>query len=270
MNKAQTIIKYLALAFAIFLIVSIFSTIFNILNCLAIIIDNTSKKEDINITKYELPSSTSILDIDLAYTNLNIKNGENLYIETNDNIDYQIKNNKISIKDKKKKFLSKTEYITTLYIPEDLKFDYINLSTGAGKVTIDNLISNNINFKLGAGLVEIETLRISSSAKIESGAGKFTLNNGYLKNLDFEMGIGEANLTTDLSGYTKIESGIGTLNLNIINNKDNFKFDIATSIGKIKVNNEAITSNTIIGYGQNTVKINGGIGTMNINFFEEE
>ena len=107
MTNAQKIIKYLAIAFAIFLIVTIISTITATLFALSGIL---GLKKDIekNInsemvtTDFE-NTDISTLYIDIEFTNLTIKNGELLKIETdNSNIICNQDNKKLLIKEKNK------------------------------------------------------------------------------------------------------------------------------------------------------------------------
>ena len=83
MSSIQKIIKYFALAFALILIVSIISTIMAICMQLASIFNSDpSGNLDSNIINGE----ANVLEIDVNYSNLTIKQGENLNIETNNSI----------------------------------------------------------------------------------------------------------------------------------------------------------------------------------------
>ena len=93
MTSAQKVIKYLAIAFAIFLIVSIISTVTAALFALSGIL---GLKQDIEENMNSEMAATSLensdittLDIEVAFTNLTIKTGDSLKIETNNsNIEY--------------------------------------------------------------------------------------------------------------------------------------------------------------------------------------
>ena len=103
MTTAQKIMKYLAIAFAIFLIVSIISLIlFGVYALSGVLglkdnskIDVSSNMQTVDIgNKENIVNLTDItsLDIEVKYTNLIIKNGDTFYYETNnDNIIYKDK-----------------------------------------------------------------------------------------------------------------------------------------------------------------------------------
>ena len=80
MSEAQRIIKYLAIAFAIFLIFNIFSLIFYGLSSLSNIFDEDEKL--VNKLKVIEVNDASLLSVDISTTNLTIKSGNVLNVET--------------------------------------------------------------------------------------------------------------------------------------------------------------------------------------------
>ena len=118
MTSIQKVIKYLAIAFAIFLIVTIISSITAAIFALSGIL---GLKQDIEQSMNSEMVTTDLenndirtLDIEIAFTNLTIKTGENLKIETDNNsINYKQENQKLEIKEKNKKWI-------TNYVEKDL------------------------------------------------------------------------------------------------------------------------------------------------------
>ena len=86
MTQTQKIIKYIAIAFAIFLIVTIISAIlsgiYGLSNALGLRNDNKLVINGTTILGIE-DDNIIALDIDVAYTNLIIKKGDTLKAETN-------------------------------------------------------------------------------------------------------------------------------------------------------------------------------------------
>lgn len=94
MNKGQTIIKYAAIAFAVYLICEIFLILANIIG----LVGNGFKYED---KKIKMPESEAYLVVNLATSNLIIKEGDTFdYIINNKEITAEKDNNKIIIKEK--------------------------------------------------------------------------------------------------------------------------------------------------------------------------
>ncbi len=87
MTTAQKVIKYLATAFAVFLIITIISAILSggyaLLSALGLIHTNKDiVTESLKVISREVKEVTT-LKIDLAYTNLDIKTGDDFKVETN-------------------------------------------------------------------------------------------------------------------------------------------------------------------------------------------
>ena len=144
MTEAQKVIKYLAIAFAVFLIINIFSAMFYGLNSLSNIFD-----EDNNITNelkdVDINSSVSILSIDVSSANVTIKPGNILNVETdNDDIKVRQENNKIYIEENINWFKFNNNFNIVITVPSSLVFDAVAVDTGAGKLDINNLTTDNL------------------------------------------------------------------------------------------------------------------------------
>ena len=269
MTSGQKIIKYIAIAIAIFLIINIIGIILTIFAGLGIFfnvkeaITNTENFEEV-IDNYPIEEITN-LDIEINYSKLEIKNGDTFKIECNNEKIYtEKKGNKIEIKEKNNWFNKQETSNITIYIPENKIFERTEIEAGAGEINIDKLQTNNLTFSIGAGKVQINELEVFEKAEIEGGAGKADIISGELHNLDLEMGLGELNLTTKLIGNSVIEQGIGKLSINLTDNIENYKIRTSKGLGSITIDgNEAQDGNTY-GNGENNIRIEGGMGAIEI------
>lgn len=273
MTTVQRIIKYLAIAFAIFLIVTIFTSVLAVINGLAGVL-GLRNEEKVNISAGEISGmdfenkDIAIIEIDIAYANLKIKNGDNLRAETNSNYIECIQDgNKLKIEEKDHKWLSNSnDSELCVYIPQDLEFEKIEINTGAGEINIEKIVTKKLSFELGVGETRINTLNVSDDADIGGGAGKITIESGVINNLEFDMGIGEANISAKLTGKNKIDSGIGSLNINVNGNKEDYEITTSKGFGTIKIDNEEVADDEKIGNGSNSIDIDGGVGNIEMNF----
>lgn len=276
MTTAQKIIKYFAIAFAIFLIVSIISLIlFGVYALSGVLglknnskIDVSSNMQTVDIgNKGNILNLTDItsLDIEVKYTNLIIKNGDTFHYETNnDNIIYKENHNTIKIEEKGKWLFSDTESNLIIYIPENFDLNKINIEAGAGKVEIENLNVDNLDLELGAGEASISNLNIRNNTKLEGGAGRLNILDGNINNLDLDMGIGEININSFITGDSDIDAGIGILNLNLQGSKADYRIITDKGVGNLKINGQNISGASTYGEGKNLIKIDEGIGNINI------
>lgn len=272
MTTLQKIIKYLAIAFAIFLIINIMSAILFGLYSITWITGLSSKEEtsyrEMVVTEFE-HKDVEILNIEIPLSNVVIKNGNDFKVESNNNniICKQTNNKIISIEEENFSwFIKNNGGEIVIYIPEDLTFDKVKISAGAGKINIDKINTNELSFEIGAGDTRIEELNVTDKADIEGGAGKVIISSGTINNLDLDMGIGKAEISAKLTGNTDIDAGVGELDIKIKDKKENYKIKTSKGIGKITIDGESISNDTLYGYGENYIKIDGGIGSIKVDF----
>lgn len=271
MTTAQQIIKLVANAFAIFLIVAIISGLlsagFSILGAIGVIDNKNELLEDLKTISENNIDEISSLKLDLKSSNLQIKTGEKFEVKTNNpSTEYTNTNGNIKIQDNNAKWHFGNNELATIiiYLPENKILEEITMNIGAGTISSDTLEVQNLSLDLGAGNITIENLIVSKNAKINGGAGNININSGKISNVDLDLGIGETNIKADITGKSKIDTGIGTLNLYLMSAQENYKLHIDKGVGHVKFNNDIISDDTDIGNGDNYIKINGGIGDIKI------
>ncbi len=277
MTTLQKVIKYLALAFAIFLTVSIVGGILSAVGLLGSLFsdDDAEWGDVIGETKnYTVSSEISDLNIQINAADFYIKEGNSFSIESNlKNLEVDEKNGCLTLKDLTKiKLNGSNAYenaVLTIWVPVGTVFDNVNIKTGAGRFTVDSLSAATIGFELGAGDVTISKLIAEKSANIEGGAGRITISDGAIKNLDLEMGLGQLNLTAALTGDCNLDSGVGEMNVTLLGSKDDYELDIEKGIGNITVDGKNVTDYGSSGNGANEVDIHGGVGAINVRFNNE-
>ena len=277
MTTLQKVIKYLALAFAIFLTVSIVGGILSAVGLLGSLFsdDDAEWGDVIGETKnYTVSSEISDLNIQINAADFYIKEGNSFSIESNlKNLEVDEKNGCLTLKDLTKiKLNGSNAYenaVLTIYVPVGTVFDNVNIKTGAGRFTVDSLSAATIGFELGAGDVTISKLIAEKSANIEGGAGRITISDGAIKNLDLEMGLGQLNLTSALTGDCNLDSGVGEMNVTLLGSRDDYELDIEKGIGNITVDGKNVTDFGSSGNGANEVDIHGGVGAINVRFNNE-
>ena len=277
MTTLQKVIKYLALAFAIFLTVSIVGGILSAVGLLGSLFsdDDAEWGDVIGETKnYTVSSEISDLNIQINAADFYIKEGNSFSVESNlKNLEVDEKNGCLTLKDLTKiKLNGSNAYenaVLTIWVPVGTVFDNVNIKTGAGRFTVDSLSAATIGFELGAGDVTISKLIAEKSANIEGGAGRITISNGAIKDLALKMGMGQLNLTAALTGDSELELGVGESNITLLGSKDDYELDIEKGIGNITVDGKNVTDFGSSGNGANEVDIHGGVGAINVRFNNE-
>lgn len=269
MTTFQKIIKYLAMAFAIFLSISIITGICSALFTVTYLFSGNASEEITN--EYDVVNTVTSLSVNISATELEIKTGDKFTVETNH------KYLKCEEKDDILK-ISETRPVLALHprgmkvvltIPKEKNFDYADISTGAGSVTIDELSSKMLDIELGAGELNAARLNAIDKAEIDGGAGSITISAGHLNNADIDMGVGEFNLTGELSGKSSIDYGVGETNLVLIGEEDDYKIELDKGIGEAWLAGKKMSDDSVYGAGENLIEIDGGVGELNIKFKEK-
>ena len=278
MTDAQRIIKYLAIALAVFLTVAIIGGILSAVGVLGGIFLGGGREETDatgDMKTYAVASRISELKIHINAADLTIKEGGRFSVESNlKNLTVEEKNGCLILKDLTTIKLNGSnaykDAVLTVYVPAGTVFEKINLNTGAGRVTAGELRAETVDFELGAGDALIDTLVATKSADIEGGAGRIAISGGALHNLELGMGVGQLNLTSALTGECQLELGIGESNITLIGSREVYELDIEKGIGEIRVDGKVVSDYGSSGNGTAEVKIQGGIGAINVEFKEQE
>lgn len=236
MTEIQKIIKYCALALAIFLIFIIVTTIanvgYNILEKTDLINDSNSKLLKNNIVISNNESEIREIDIDIKSSNIILKTAENFKVETNNkDIKYSYEDGKVLIKQNNvnKWYLNKNNNGKLIfYIPSEISLEKINLNNNVGDVKIDFEKISNLNIDLDVGDIFVKSM---------------------------------------LGGKNIIKSNIGDINLELSLKQEDYKFEFDKDIGEVKLNNNKIKRDTITGDRNNNLKIKTNIGDIKINTF---
>ena len=265
MTTMQKAVKYLAMAFAIFLTVTIIGGILSAAGLLGGLFGGDAVTKDMQT--YPVTGEIHDLNIRINAADLYIKEGDAFSIESNlKHLKVEEKGDVLTIEETRKFGGTYNNAVLTIYIPAGTVFDNTNLATGAGRLTIEDLSSGTLDFELGAGEVSITSLIATKSADIGGGAGRITISGGALKDLELEMGVGQLNLTSALTGDCQLDLGIGESNITLIGNKDDYKLELEKGIGSLTVDGKDVSDYGSSGNGMNSVEINGGIGAIHVKF----
>ncbi len=265
MTTFQKIIKYLAMAFAIFLSISIITGICGALFTVANLFGENTESEIVN---QSIGSDFTSISINLSGAELEIKSGDKFAVETNHKyLKCEEKGDILKISETRSLFASHSGGMKViLTVPQDKIFDYVDISAGAGSVTIDELSSNMLDIEVGAGELKAQRLDAAQKAEIDGGAGSVTIKGGRLNNADIDMGVGELNLTSELSGKSSIDYGIGETNIELLGSDNDYKIELDKGIGEAFLDGKKMSDDSVYGAGENFIEIDGGIGELNIKF----
>lgn len=219
-----------------------------------------------NYQKHIVTSEIHSLDISVHAADFTISYSDTFYIESDlKNLSISESNGILTVVDKTKFHINATPRLR-LFIPNNSVFQNVNITTGAGALTVTSLSAIFMNIKLGAGPAQFMNLNAQATAFIKGGAGVITINSGIFNNLTLHLGVGNLNMASTLLGTNNLKLGIGATNLTLIGRRDNYILDVKKGIGAINIidNNVPVSVNPPI--VPSYVNIIGSIGSANITF----
>ena len=261
MNISKKTIKYFAIGLALFIITTMALSLHYFTRALLYIMptNNNNTKELIELKGIK-NINPEYLDLELPQGEIIIKKGDTLSIKTNS------KKVKIESTDKKVKVNTKNNFNKNNKIiistPQTLK--ELKLSTGAGAISISDILLEKLEYEAGVGATTIANVLVKNEAKIEGGAGKIEITDSNFNNLKADLGVGLFIFKGEIKGKSQIESGVGEAKINLASPIDDYKITLTKGIGKIYVNGISQKNNLTIGDGINNLKIEGGVGNIKI------
>lgn len=270
MNNAQKVIKYVAIAVAVCLTVSIITGILTAVGAIfgvsALIDVANGTMETMDYTKEY--TNISNLEIDVSAINLEIlpsaDTSSNVLkvIGTEIPTDYKFEqeNNKLEIKGKKVSSNAKL----VIYLPTTV--GDLDIDVGAGDIQIKDISVQELALNTGATETNIQNLTVMSSAEIDAGTGEIVIDNSNITNLDIDAGVGNLEYTGYLQGTSDIDCGVGNVELNLKGTETMYKITAEKGIGELKINGNKLSGTQTVGSGTNIVELSGGIGSLAITY----
>ncbi len=248
MTPFQRTVKYISIGLAAALAVSIIIGGVSILGAIF-----GFGKYKVLDEPYDIEISQDIekIEIDISAVSLKIVSGEKFSLSTNiDKLEVDIKHSTLYIKQKQNGFFFNSNNVgeLVLTIPASIKLKAFDLDAGAGQVEIEYLNAQNV--------------------EMDMGAGELLIKNGNIENIDLDLGVGETEISAHITGNSTVNCGVGDTNIHLLGQKSDYTLDINTGIGTVTLDGKKI-DDKIVGDGANKIKIDGGVGSIDISFANE-
>lgn len=261
MSKFTSIAKALGIALAGFIIFMLISGIMFVGNFFT-----DSKGEENLIIKTIDDVNFDTLNLDFDYVDLEVTVSNEFRLATNiKDITLENIGSGLKIASKSKFKWKNKNKVIKLEIPRDLILKKVNLEIGAGKIDIYDLEATDWNVSLGVSKTYFNNIKSSGKGKIENGMGSLELDNCNFNTLDLKNGMGSSVVKATLGDNVRMENGLGSIDLNILDELDNFNIKLSNGMGSVTVNDKEIDEN-IVTTGLKKLELENGLGSINIHF----
>lgn len=277
MNEFQKVIKYLAMAFAIFLAVTIIGGISTAIFAFTGVF-NGAKASGNTIDINKSFDDVKSVSIDHGIGTLRVKVGESDKVEIiANNVDenYTIEKSFSGtlIMKNKTRYWFWNRFGThdfksdvTVYLPKDFVAEKFEVNAGAGNVSIEGLKTKKLVIDGGAGDIKGNNI-VSHSVKLDGGLGNIILKQVELNDTTIDSGVGNIDIEGLLLGKTEIDCGLGNLDLKLKGTVDEYNIKVDKGLGNCRINGEKYSdihwNNKTT---ENVLDIDGGVGNINIDF----
>ena len=276
MSTGQQVIKVLAIIFAIFIIVNVVGGVIFGISLFAEITMIGEQRTDKITTKefsqiYE--NKVDTIKVETAVSKLTIQKGTRLKVEGSNlpsKFTSKVSGTTLTVKEEgNKKWLNEnvtSEIIIT--IPEGKTLTKLEIDSGVGTNHIQDLTVETLDLDCGVGTMQINNVTVLSKTKINGGAGRTVVEDCEFEKLDLDSGVGEMVISADLTGNSKIDSGVGRLSLNLLRSEKDYTIKTQSGLGRMTLNGKKCTDDGIYGSGNEEIKIDGGVGVIEITTLE--
>lgn len=277
MTGLQKFIKYAAIAFGIYLSITIVFVILELARGFV----GFSKVEDKSLIEHKNGytvediskeyNNVKKLEIDLESTKLVIKNGDKLKVEgTNipEKMEIQQDGETLKIDDEKTSHNSSGDKIITIYLPENEKLDTINIETKYESIDAEKLNATNLKLDTSSNDCKIDEL-VSDNLEIDNEYANIDIYNCEAKVFKFDSESGAENINIKVVESANIEIKYSDTNINFIGKQDDYQINNKNNFGTTYIEGEEMTAdNQTIGSGNAKIDLNIKSSDIYINFDE--
>ena len=153
----------------------------------------------------------------------------------------------------------------TITVPDKM-FDKVEFDLGVGEANVSGINAKEMEIDSGTGSFTGKDLNISGTLDIDSGTGEVKLENCNVGKLDIDSGVGALSFSGKVTDGLDADCGVGETDITIYGNYNDYDVDADAGIGKVNIE-KGDTSHS--GSGKIPVKVDGGIGEVNIRFVSE-
>ena len=277
MTGLQKFIKYAAIAFGIYLSITIVFVILELARGFV----GGSKTGDKGLIEHKNGytvediskeyNNVKKLEIDLESTKLVIKNGDKLKVEgTNipEKMEIQQDGETLKIDDEKTSHNSSGDKIITIYLPENEKLDTINIETKYESIDAEKLNATNLKLDTSSNDCKIDEL-VSDNLEIDNEYANIDIYNCEAKVFKFDSESGAENINIKVVESANIEIKYSDTNINFIGKQDDYQINNKNNFGTTYIEGEEMTAdNQTIGSGNAKIDLNIKSSDIYINFDE--
>lgn len=150
----------------------------------------------------------------------------------------------------------------TVEIPEGMSFGKLSMEIGASDVRFEpeDIVCEELSMDAGAGSVSFQDLQVTGKLSAAINAGNITFEDMVCQTAELDCDLGSVFMSGTIAGDLKAECNMGSIELCLAGNENDYNYDLSCDMGELSVNGEQYTD---IG-GSRKVTNQGAVGTIEV------
>lgn len=247
--------------------------------------NESSQSDKLVNASYDINDTISELHLDIGAAKVKIVTGDTFRVEVTDEpedyIIVETKGGTLSLKENENYdhtfhfnlfplHFSSNSFDTkvTITIPETQEFKKVDMSVQAGSLTVDKLVAEEGKVDIDAGSFIADTITFENSSNLSVDAGSIQIKNELAtEQLEAEVNAGSIDIkNATITKDSKVDCNAGTITLSLSQDESYYGYDVNSSIGSVKINNQRYNDVKSMNSNSNQVelKIKCDVGTVNV------
>ena len=122
----------------------------------------------------------------------------------------------------------------TLYIPEGIVWDEVNVELGAGRLEFGELTAKEASLEVGAGQIVGELFCVDE-LDIDVGAGSVELAEAQVRHLEADVSMGSLTYAGDITSGAELECYMGNIEMELAGNEKDYDYELRGTMGSLIV-----------------------------------
>lgn len=232
--------------------------------------ENTENEDMISQTFENVQS----IEINLQKLELEIKQGEQVKVEYTDTLEgLKIEQSEDILNIVDEEVIMEEDNDSQkviIYLPQEMKFNNINLTAKDRNISIETLNAVNIKLHIDGNYCTINNIS-SDIAELKNEGGRITINNGKIKNITIQSDNGNDKLNLKITEVATINLNSASTEINLVGTEEDYQVNTTTENSSMYVKMGRMDNGEqIIGNGSVKVNINAESAALYINYKESE
>lgn len=234
-------------------------------------LENTENTENENMISQTFGNVQSI-EINLQKLELEVKQGEQVkveYADTLEGLKIEQSETMLNITDEDVVMSedSNSQKII-IYLPQETKFNDINLTAKDRNISIETLNATNIKLNIDGNYCTINHI-LSDVMELKNQDGRMTIGNGRIKNVTIQSDSGNDKLNLKITETATMNLNSATAELNLIGTEEEYQVNTVTEDSSMYLKMGRMDNGEqTIGSGNAKININAQNAALYINYKE--